>query len=38
VDENRQAEQNEALDNARAKNNAKRAELEAKYPELAKYR
>ena len=38
IEENRKAEQNQALDEAKAKNNAKRAELEAKYPELAKYR
>ena len=33
----RKEEQNEALDEARARNNAKRLEMEKKYPELAKY-
>jgi len=30
-------EQNQELDEARARNNAKRLEFEKKYPELAKY-
>jgi hypothetical protein len=33
----RKEEQNEALDEARARNNAKRLEMEKKYPDLAKY-
>lgn len=33
----RKEEQNQALDEARARNNAKRLEMEKKYPELAKY-
>jgi len=33
----RKEEQNGALDEARARNNAKRLEMEKKYPDLAKY-
>jgi len=38
IDQHRKDQQNQALEQAKAKNDAKRAELEAKYPELAKYR
>ena len=38
VEKNRREEQERAIEEARAKNNAKRNDLENKYPELAKYR
>ncbi|TNV78921.1 hypothetical protein FGO68_gene6717 [Halteria grandinella] len=38
IDQHRKDQQNQALEQAKAKNDAKRAEMEAKYPELAKYR
>lgn len=38
IEEQRKAEQNKELDEARARNNSKRQEMENKYPELAKYR
>ena len=37
MDDHRKQEQNAQLDEARQRNAAKRAEMEAKYPELAKY-
>ena len=37
IENHRKAEQDQALEEARIKNDAKRAEMEKKYPELAKY-
>ena len=37
IEQQRKMEQNQELDEARARNNAKRAEYEKKYPGLAKY-
>jgi hypothetical protein len=38
MDNQRKEEQNAQIEEAKARNQAKRAEMEQKYPELAKYR